>query len=339
MTTVLYVRSRPATFIELDRELLAERYDVIDWNQPGRWGNPLRILALLRRADVVVGWWASWHTFWPFTLAPLLRTPSLLIIGGFDIAAERDIGYGYQLGGARKHLSRWIMRRATALMTNSEYSRKEFARNVGLPASQVTVVHHGVPDMFGVLPAPKERLALTVGNVDEANLERKGLRAFVEAAAALPDVEFVVVGQWIGAAADRLRAIATPNVRLAGFVSHEDLLDLYRRASVYVQASQHEGFGISVAEAMLAGCVPVASRAGALPEVVGDAGILLPGRDAEAVAAGVREALERGAGAGAEARERILTLFPLALRRDGLVGLVDGLLAGERVPVTPPGAP
>ena len=43
MTTVLYVRSRPATFIELDRELLAERYDVIDWNQPGRWGNPFTI--------------------------------------------------------------------------------------------------------------------------------------------------------------------------------------------------------------------------------------------------------------------------------------------------------
>ena len=43
----------------------------------------------LRRCDAVVGWWASWHTFWPFTLAPLLGTPSLLIVGGFDIADER----------------------------------------------------------------------------------------------------------------------------------------------------------------------------------------------------------------------------------------------------------
>jgi glycosyltransferase involved in cell wall biosynthesis len=326
MITILFVRSRKATFIELDRELLAKRYTVIDWYQPGRRTNPVKLARLVRRADVVVGWWASWHTFWPFTLAPLLGTPSLLIVGGFDIAAERDIGYGYQLGGARKHLSRWIIRRATKLMTNSEYSREEFARNVGLPASRVTVVHHGVPDLFGALPAPKERLALTVGNVDGPNLERKGLRAFVQAAAELPDVEFVVVGKWFGEAASQLQEIATPNVRLAGYVSDEELLGLYRRAAVYVQASQHEGFGISVAEAMLGGCVPVVSRAGALPEVVGEAGILLPDRGAPAVAAGVGEALERGPDAGAEARERILTLFPVALRRDGLVGLVEDLL-------------
>lgn len=329
MATVLYIRSRDATFIELDRALLAERHEVIDYRQPGRAPRVAELAAGLRRADVAVGWWASWHTFWPFTVAPLVRVPTLLIVGGFDIAAERDIGYGYQLGGARKHLSRWIIRRATSLMTNSEYSRGEFERNVGLPASRVAVVHHGVPDPFGSLPTAKEPLALTVGNVDAANLERKGLRAFVEAAAALPEVEFVVAGKWFGDAADRLRALATPNVRLAGFVPDEELLRLYRRASVYVQASQHEGFGISVAEGMLAGCVPVASRAGALPEVVGDAGILLPDRGAEAVAAGVREALARGPEAGAAARERILRQFPVSGRRDGLLGLVDGLLAGR----------
>ena len=50
---------------------------------------------------MVVGWWASWHTFLPITLAWLLRKPSLLIVGGFDTAAEPEYGYGYQLGGLR----------------------------------------------------------------------------------------------------------------------------------------------------------------------------------------------------------------------------------------------
>jgi hypothetical protein len=69
-----------------------------------------------------------------------------------------------------------------------------------------------------------------------------------------------------------LRQAASPNVEFLGFVSDEELFSLYARASVYVQASMHEGFGLSVAEAMSAGCIPVVTRAGSLPEVVGDVG-------------------------------------------------------------------
>ena len=86
---------------------------------------------------------------------------------------------------------------------------------------------------------------------------------------------------------------------------------MYRRASVYVQASRHEGFGLAVAEAMLAGCVPVVMNVTAMPEVVGDAGVLIDSQRPEDVAAGVRRALELGPEAGARARERILTAFPM----------------------------
>ncbi|MGH2842321.1 MAG: hypothetical protein ACRDKL_01860, partial [Solirubrobacteraceae bacterium] len=96
--------------------------------------------------DVVVGWWASWHTFLPFTLAWLLRKPSLLIVGGFDTAAVLDINYGYQLGGARARLSSFTMRRARLLMTNSEYSRGEIQRNIGISAKHVRLLYHGIPD-------------------------------------------------------------------------------------------------------------------------------------------------------------------------------------------------
>ena len=80
--------------------------------------------------------------------------------------------------------------------------------------------------------------------------------------------------------------------------------------SVYVQASRHEGFGLAVAEAMLAGCVPVVMNVTAMPEVVGDAGVLIDSQDPEAVAAAVRRALELGPDAGRRARERILDRVP-----------------------------
>ena len=323
MARVLVAYSNFPRFVRIDRDLLAERHEVEEYGQPGVVPRPLEVVRKVRRADALVVWFASWHAFVPLLVARLLRTPSLLIVGGFDTASMPEIGYGFQQGGIRRRLARACMRLATRLMTNSEYSREELRRTAGFEA---TVVHHGVPDPFGALPdGPRERLAVTVSNVARIALERKGLRRFVEAGAHLPDVELLLVGAWTDDAADELRALARPNVRLTGRLSDEELDDLLRRASVYVQASRHEGFGMGVAEAMLAGCIPVVTAAGALPEVVGDAGVVVE-PEPEAIADGVRRALEQGPEARAAARERIVARFPLQVRRDGLLGLVDELL-------------
>jgi glycosyltransferase involved in cell wall biosynthesis len=321
---VLLAYSNFPRFVRIDRDLLAERHQVEEYDQRGVVPRPLEVVRKVRRAEALVVWFASWHAFLPLLVARLFRRPSLLIVGGFDTASMPEIGYGFQQGGIRRRLARACMRLATRLMTNSEYSREELRRTAGFDA---TVVHHGVPDPFGSLPAgPRERLAVTVSNVARIAMERKGLRRFVEAGAHLPDVELLLVGAWTDDAADELRALAASNVRLTGRLTDEELDDLLRRASVYVQASRHEGFGMGVAEAMLAGCIPVVTDAGALPEVVGDAGVVV-GPEPEAIAEGVRRALELGPDARAAARERIVTRFPLQVRRDGLLGLVDELLA------------
>ncbi len=327
MKRILYVHSRKASFVAIDREILAERYEIEDLYQPGRLPRIDRVVRGVLRADLVFGWFASWHTFLPITLAWLLRKPSVMIIGGFDTANMPDIGYGYQQGGLRRWASRWIMRRATRLVTNSEYSRSEIERNTPIPPARVTVLHHGVPDPFGELPrGPKEPLALTVGHLVRSTLEQKGHRPFVVAAADLPDVRFVFVGRWHDDAIEELRALAGENVEFTGWLSDDDLHAIYRRASVYVQASRHEGFGLAVAEAMLAGCVPVVMNVTAMPEVVGDAGVLIDSQRPEDVAAGVRRALELGPDAGERARDRILTAFPMRHRRDGLLEIVGQAL-------------
>ena len=187
MARILYVHSRKASFVAIDRELLSEQHELTDLYQPGRWPNPLAVLRGVLGADLVFGWFASWHTFFPITLAWLLRKPSVLIIGGFDTANMPDIGYGYQQGGLRQHASRWIMRRATRLITNSRYSLSEIERNTPLDPARVTVVHHGVPDPFGELPAEKDGSALTVGAIDRTTLVQKGQIPFVRAARELPD--------------------------------------------------------------------------------------------------------------------------------------------------------
>lgn len=326
---LLYVHSRKASFVAIDREILAERFEIEDLYQPGRAPNPVKVIRGVIRADVVFGWFASWHTFLPVTLAWLLRKPSVMVIGGFDTANMPDISYGHQRGGLRRHASRWIFRRATRLVTNSSYSLSEIERNTRVPPERVTVVHHGVPDPFGEEPGVKERTALTVGAIDRTTLVQKGQLPFVEAARELPDVRFVFAGKWLDDAVEELRAVAPPNVEFTGWLSDDDLHAAYRSAAVYVQASRHEGFGLAVAEAMLAGCVPVVMNVTAMPEVVGDAGVLIESQEPAEVADGIGRALAMGPGAAARARERILTTFPMERRREGILQVVDEAVAGR----------
>ena len=329
MKRILFVHSSKASFVAIDREILAREYELEDLYQPGRWPNPVRVLEGVLRADLVFGWFASWHTFFPITLAWLLRKPSVMVIGGFDTANMPEIDYGYQQGGLRRWASGWIMRRAGRLVTHSRYSLSEIEANTPIPPERVTVVHLGVPDPFGELPTkPKERLALTVGAISRLTLVQKGQIPFAEAARKRPDVRFVHVGKWLDGAVEELRAVAPENHELTGWASDEELRDWYRRAAVYVQASRHEGFGLAVAEAMLAGCVPVVMDVTAMPEVVDGAGVLISSQEPDEVADGVQRALELGEDAQRRARERILSEFPMEARERGIRGVVAEALSG-----------
>ena len=332
MTRVLYVHSRNTTFTDIDRAALAERFEIIDHYQPGQRPRPLELIGKLRHADVVFGWHATSHTVLALSLARLMRKPSVLVIGGVDTARMPEIGYGMQRGGPRRWIARWTIANATRLITNSRSSLAEIEANLGLGPDRVTLVYHGIPDRFGDRgDTDAERMALSVGVVDRRNLERKGQRPFTEAAARLPDVQFVLVGRWLDDAIDELRAVAGPNVTFTGYLDDQTLDGYFRRAGVYVQPSRHEGFGLAVAEAMLARCVPVVTDAGALLEVVGDAGVVIPAPEPAQVADGVRRALELGPEAGERARRRVLEEFPYDMRRDGICREIEAALnRGEK---------
>ena len=330
LRSILFVHNGAAQFVRLDLEELRKRYRVTESYVRSRWVNPARIWRQVRTHDLVFGWFASWHTFLPFVFARLSGKPSVLVVGGYDVANMPQIGYGHQRGGLKKWVSRWTMRFATRLITFSNYSGREAERNASISKAQLSTIYIGVPDPFVSLPlGQRDRIALTVGNVDRSNLQRKGHEAFVRTAALMPDVSFVLAGAWQDSAIDHLRAIATPNVTLTGWLSDEALGDYYRRASVYVQVSLHEGFGLSVAEAMLAGCVPVVSRAGSLPEVTGDSAIFVDTPAPAVIAKAIAEALTYPDEARAPIRQRILDEFPLEKRGSLLEQLIRPLMNGS----------
>jgi glycosyltransferase involved in cell wall biosynthesis len=161
-------------------------------------------------------------------------------------------------------------------------------------------------------------------------LERKGHSAFVRAAALLPPTRFVLVGRWLDEASEQLRALATSNVTFTGHLSPDELNSYFARASVYVQASRHEAFGVAVAEAMLAGCVPVVTRIGALPEVVGETALYLRSASPHEIASTIERGLKFDHDARQLFRDRVLARFSVEQRRASLSALVSQVLADSR---------
>ncbi|MBC7185758.1 MAG: glycosyltransferase family 4 protein [Calditrichaeota bacterium] len=251
-------------------------------------------------------------------------------MGGYDTANIPQIGYGHQRGGIKKQVSRFNMTNATVLTVNSNYIKSEIEANAGISSGKIRVVYHGVEDSVREIQFPKKPIVLTVGKVDRSNLRRKGHELFVKTARHLPHFQFVLIGRWHDDAIEYLKSIATPNVEFTGWVSNEELWRYYSEASVYFQPSLHEGFGLSVAESMLAGCIPVVSTMGALPEVVGPWDYYMRNFDPLHCAELIVNAHQAPFAQRIGARNRVLEKFTLEKRKTALHSIIDDLLAKTR---------
>lgn len=186
------------------------------------------------------------------------------------------------------------VRRAAHLLAVSERTKGDLIELYGVPPERITVTPHGVDPVFAPAPAPRDgRYLLFVGSIEE----RKNPLAAAEAAAAV-GLPLVAVGP----ERDRglARALARRGARVRGYVSRQELVDLYRGAALLLLPSRYEGFGLPVLEAMACGTPVVAAPDPALREVAGDAAVFV---EPERLAEGVRRALaerERLVAAGLE---------------------------------------
>lgn len=195
-----------------------------------------------------------------------------------------------------RRLVPWSIRRAARVLTVSEWSRADILDRYGVEPDKVVATPNGVDPAFGPDgPVPRRPpYLLFVGAIQP----RKDPGTAVDALALVdPDLSLVMVGPHKRGVDDlraRIDALGlTERVELLGHVGQDELAALYRGAACLVFPSRYEGFGLPALEAMASGTPVVAARAAALPEVVGDAGVLVEPGDPEALAAGVAEALAR----------------------------------------------
>lgn len=206
-----------------------------------------------------------------------------------------------KLGALRDRLLAWRLAGATHLMTGSEAARRDMARVLGVDPARVSVVLDAVlaPGPVGDPPSP--RLAALAGRRPcfllwlGAREPRKGLRELLAAWGARPPGGVALVVAGLGKAyddateAELRRALAgRPDVEAVEDLAEAEKSWLLARAAALVYPSRYEGFGLPLAEAMAVGTPAASFDNSSLPEVVGDAGVLVPdGRFDELLAAGL----------------------------------------------------
>ena len=176
--------------------------------------------------------------------------------------------------------------RATRVLTNSEWTRGEVIDLLGLAPERVVATPFGLGARFSPREPDRDRLrerfgitgryVLSVGTREPRKNLVSVIRAYQRLASELPDVQLALVGgaERLGEELDAALGSAGEGVRVCGFVDDDELVELYRGAACFAFASLAEGFGFPPLEAMACGTPVVAGGAGAVPEIVGDAGIL-----------------------------------------------------------------
>lgn len=191
----------------------------------------------------------------------------------------------------RRHYYDGAARRATAVITISEFAKKQIVTHLGLDPERVFVAPLGV-DVAAFTPNLGEREPFVY--YPARGWPHKNHARLFEAVALLrethPDLRLVLTG----GALDSLGTVPEW-VDVRGLVPFSEVGRLYRTASALVFPSLYEGFGLPPLEAMASGCPVAASTAGSLPEVCGDAAILFDPTDPEAIARAAAEAIARRA--------------------------------------------
>jgi glycosyltransferase involved in cell wall biosynthesis len=265
------------------------------------------------------------------------------------IHVDRRLELAHASRSRRIALRRWygfarmqarVARRLPRLLSVSEASRAQIIREMGVPAERIAVVPNGVDAVLFRPPPGGARTRGRIVATASADVPLKGLDPLLRAFARLPSecrAELIVVGRPrpqgpIPRLLDEL--CLNGSVRFVSGLSDVELAALYAGSEVAVIPSLYEGFSLPAVEAMASGLPLVATTAGALPEVVGpngDAALLVPPGDPEALASGLATLLGDAAlrrRLGERGRARALSRFTWDAAARATVELYREAIAG-----------
>ena len=245
-----------------------------------------------------------------FVLPPVRRARSVVTVHDLSFLLFPECAEASLVAFLRKAVPD-SLRRADLILADSESTRQDLGRLLGVPLDKVVVVYGGVEERFRPVtdPARLEQVSrrydlpssyiLTVCTLEP----RKNLSTLLEAYFQLlekldPSPALLIAGARGWRYNSLLEHCSDPRgrglVKLLGYVNDADLPALLSQAQLFVYPSLYEGFGLPPLEAMACGTPVVCSDSSSLPEVVGEAGVMVDPQDTDALAAAMERALTDG---------------------------------------------
>jgi glycosyltransferase involved in cell wall biosynthesis len=300
---------------------VATRFKQIPWN-----------------CELYFSWWAS-GSIYPFIKAYLIRKPIIVVAGGSEAICARDsishVPFGYLAYSWYKRLAiRLCLRFSTVVLFVSKFMLKDAKK---LRVKNPIVVYNAVDtDIFQPSDSLRSYVTTIFHQHEQIVMIKRGevfLRAVKNVLEKYPNEKFVVIGEH-GDDYERLKKLIKElnienYVEFIGLINHEQIPQLLRQTKIYVQISDSETFGLSVAEAMASGTPVVVSKRGALPEVVGELGTYVDHNDPDSVATGIIGLLdktdEERTELGLKSRQRIIEKFSCKQRKEAIRQIINNL--------------
>ncbi len=324
---VLFIGLQGMTFCHSDENLLRKHFPVTSMFLTSDYylRFPQLFLSMfrhLRKSDVAYVWFGDVWALTAVFLAKLLGKRTIIVAGGYDVANEPSIDYGMLGSKIMRFVPILAFRNCDKVLAVSHFIKEEVERIVDDP-TKVEVIYNGIDlSRFRDLGLERE-LNTTIGNVTPRSYQVKGLEGFLKAVDELPGERFALAGRTdLG-----VKIPHKDNLELPGYAVGDDMVRLLNRSKHYLQLSYRESFGVAVVEAMACGCVPIVTDRGALPEVVGDAGFVVPFGDWDKVIELARKPYAPAT--GEKARRRALD-FDVGKREEAIVRSLREVAGSDR---------
>jgi glycosyltransferase involved in cell wall biosynthesis len=276
---------------------------------PGTWWEQVEV-PRTAAADHLEAWFAPGYT------APLrLNVPLVAAIHDLSFVAHPE-WFRIREGLRRRWITQQTATAATAVITISEFSKRELMERLSVPASKIHVIPPGITGPGGSAPSTDGTpTVLYVGSIFNRRRVPDLIRAFAPIGRARPDAALDIVGDdRTCPREDVRRTIESEGLQTIAqwheYVSEQQLRELYERARAFAFLSEYEGLGLTPLEALAAGVPPVLGDTAVARESCGDAALYVPLGDLTATTRALEALLFDD-----ETRMRLLAAAPAVLAR------------------------
>lgn len=344
---IIFIKPTNSSFILTDQKILEKHYRVTTFLLDQNLGkmtyfrNLLRLaFFLLRNAgnyDAFFCWFGDYHAAIMVFIARLTGKYSIIFAGGQEAICYKELGKGVYLKKFRGLLVKYALRNCSLILPNHQsliYHENYFYNPKNPHLDGIKYYVKGIKGEIIVIPngigtdcidrnlsiSKDPNLVLTVGTMNKlSDFYNKGFDLFIGLARRCKFLEFVAIGvkrdylEWIEA---QYHISEIENLKVIPSSPFEVLNEYYNKASVYLQVSITEGMPNSLGEAMLCECIPIGSNVNGIPDVIGNAGVIVYKRDIDELETALHKAMFMNS--GSRARTYTLENFSIEKREKRL---------------------